>query len=194
MWKQPQLMLKDLLLLFFVDLQMTASRFKSQQRLNKVYMVDDPVDVCIYSVYPLLLSILGWLHPIGIHFTIAMSPPLHIWYLLKTSAAKIPLRMIQCLYSPWKRNSFPGQAIPESQQGDMKQSQACDALPKYPLPFHSHILRFYRESIFPLPPCKVTPSEILHLPSLSLSLAGFLLLWWMSSTLGCLSLSIMPCD
>lgn len=56
------------------------------------------------------------------------------------------------LYSPWKQNSFPGRATLKSQQGDMKQSQACDALPQYPLPFHSHILRFYRESIFPLPP------------------------------------------
>lgn len=54
-------------------------------------------------------------------------------------------------YSPWKRNSFPGQATSESQQRDMKQSRARDALPRYPLPFHSHILRFHRESIFPLP-------------------------------------------
>lgn len=76
----------------------------------------------------------------------------------------------------------------------MKQSQACDALPQNPLPFHSHILRFYLESIFPLPHSEVTPSEILHLLSLALSLWVSLPMMDELHILGCLSLSIMPCD
>lgn len=55
-------------------------------------------------------------------------------------------------HSGWKQNSFPGPATLESQQGDMKQSQACDALPQHRLPFHSHIPRFISGIYFPSPP------------------------------------------
>lgn len=55
-------------------------------------------------------------------------------------------------HSRWMQNSFPGRATLESQQGDMKQSQACDALPQYRVPFHSHIPRFISGIYLPSPP------------------------------------------
>lgn len=98
-------------------------------------------------------------------------------------------------HSCWKQNSFPGRATLESQQGDMKQSQACDALPQYRLPFHSHIPRFISGIYFPSPPLGGNSIWNFTSPlSLSLPLQFPLPMMDELHTLGCLSLSIMPCD
>lgn len=151
------------------------------QELKRLFKGENPVRFCTCTPCVGVVLLFPWL--IIFHWVFTLPLPGHF-------TSTICWRQMQrgwfsgwfnVWYSPWKQNSFPGRATLESQQGDMKQSQVCDALPQYPLPFHSHILRFYQESIFPLPHSEVTPAEILHL--LSLPLPGFLFPWWMSSTL-----------
>jgi len=153
----------------------------------------------IFLVFESLRRFRGWLYPIGIHFTIARSSPLYVcrrqvqrgWF----------SGWFNVWHSPWKRNSFPGQATLESQQGDMKQSQACDALPQYLLPFHSPTSFPFIGSLSPPPthphPCKsyLTGGRGGHFTSpISHSLWIPLPMMDELHTLGCLSLSIMPCD
>lgn len=155
MWKWPQLMLEDLFCQFHVDSQMQAYRFKSK-RLQRQFKAENLGE--FLHLHPLCFccSAVPLVDYIPLLFTLPLPGHHH-------SMSTICWRQVQwgwfsgwfhVWYSPWKQNSFPGQATPESQQGDMKQSQARDALPQYPLPFHSHIFPFYQESIFPLPPVR----------------------------------------
>lgn len=134
---------------FVFFLQMEASWFWNKT-LQRQFEARNPGEFCICVWVSRLFSLVDY---IPLVFTLPLPGHHHI-------TSSICWRQVQrgwfsgwfnVWYSPWKRNSFPGQATPESQQGDMKQSKAREALPQYPLPFHSHILPFYRESIFPLP-------------------------------------------
>lgn len=133
--------------------------------------------------------------PLSIHFSIARSPLLYICYLLKTSAARMILRMIQCLAQSLKAEliSRPRYlAVPAGRHEAISGPWCPPTVPAaLSLPHPSLLSGIYP----PLSsPHKVTPSEIFYISPLSLSLRFPLPMMDGLHTLGCLSLSIMACD
>lgn len=133
------------------------------------------------------------------HWVFTLPLPGHHHFLsticLKTSAARMILRMIQCLVQSLKaelisRPSYLG--VPAERHEAISGPWCPPTVPAaLSLPHPSLSSGIY----FPSPPCKVTPSEIfLHLPSLSLSHWSPPPMMDELHTLGCLSLSIMPRD
>lgn len=115
--------------------------------------------------------------PLSIHFSTAGPPPLYIDYLPKTNAARMILRMIQRLLESLKAELISRPSYTGVPAGRHKAISGLWCPPTVPaalsLP-HPLLLSgiYFPLSLPPTPHSKVTPSEILHLLSLSLSLSA----------------------
>lgn len=104
---------------------------------------------CVWAVLPFPL-----VHyiPMSIHFTIARSPSLYIDYLLKTNAAGMILRMIQCLVQSLKAELISRPSYPEVPAGRHEAISGLWCPPTVPaalsLPHPSLLSGIY----FPSPP------------------------------------------
>lgn len=148
----------------------------------------------LFFFFSFVVSLVDYI-PLSIHFTIARSPPLNIDYLLKTNVARMVLRMIQCLVQSLKGELISRPSYPGVPAGRHEAISGLWCPPTEPaalsLPHPSLLSGIYFPS---------TPLWGISIWNFTSPLSCSLSLWFSLPmmdelhTLGCLSLSIMPCD